>query len=150
RRGSGRANRRQRGAETMPRRLYGFLFSVRGAEVSMALIDLRQARAEIPLAAVLELLGWRARECRGAQVRGRCPVHGSSSPRSRSFSAHLGLDVWRCFVCEAQGNALDLWARATGQELYPAVLELYRQLGRAVPWLAPAGSPALGTRTKET
>jgi CHC2 zinc finger len=105
----------------------------------MPLIDFRQARAEVRLAAVLELLRWRAREGRGAQVRGPCPVHGSSSPGSRSFAAHLGKGAWRCFVCGARGNALDLWARATGQALYPAVLELYRQLGRAVPWL---GRPA--------
>jgi DNA primase len=113
----------------------------------MPLIDLRQARAEIRLAVVLELLGWRERERRGEQVRGPCPVHKSSSPARRSFSAHLGRNVWRCFVCGAQGNALDLWARATGQELYPAVLELYHRLGRAVPWLAPAGPSPLGTRT---
>jgi hypothetical protein len=112
----------------------------------MPLIDLRQARSEIRLAVVLELLGWRGRERSGGQVRGPCPVHRSSSPGSRSFSAHLGRNVWRCFVCAAKGNALDLWARATGQELYPAVLELYRQLGRAVPWLGPPRPP---TRRKE-
>jgi hypothetical protein len=95
----------------------------------MPSVDCRLARAEVRLAMVLELLGWRCRERRGLQVRGPCPVHGSTSPRSRSFSAHLGRNVWRCFRCEAQGNALDLWARATGQELYPAVLDLYRRLG---------------------
>jgi hypothetical protein len=105
----------------------------------MPLVDLRQARAEVRLATGPPLLGWRPRERRGEQVRGPCPVHGSSSPRSRSFSAHLGRNAWRCFRCEAQGNALDLWARATGQELYPAVLELYRRLGRSVPWLKTAG-----------
>ena len=108
----------------------------------MPLIDLRQARAEIRLAMVLELLGWRARERRGDQVRGPCPVHGSSSPSSRSFSAHLGRNIWRCFRCESSGNALDLWSRATRQELHPAVLELYRRLARAVPWLTPAAPPS--------
>ena len=107
----------------------------------MPLLDFRQARAEIRLAVVLELLGWRARERRGPQVRGPCPVHRSSSPGSRSFSAHLGRDVWRCFVCGAQGNALDLWARVRGQELYPAVLALYQQLAREVLRLGPAGPP---------
>ena len=108
----------------------------------MPLIDLRQIRSEIRLAVVLELLGWRGGACGREQVRGPCPVHGSSSPRSRSFSAQLGRGMWHCFVCEASGNALDLWARVTGQELYPAVLELYRQLGRDVPGLRPAGAPA--------
>src|SRR5215471_16346188 len=108
----------------------------------MPLIDLRQARAEIPLAAVLDLLGWHAQEHSGEQVRGRCPLHGSSSPRSRSFSAHLGRNSWRCFVCQASGNALELWARVTKQELYPAVLALYQHLGREVPWLQQGQPPS--------
>lgn len=103
----------------------------------MPLLDFRQARAEIRLVDVLELLGWRARARRGAQVRGPCPVHGSTSPGSRSFSANLERNLWRCFVCNASGNALDLWAQTTKQELYPAVLALYQQLGRPVPLLKP-------------
>ena len=116
----------------------------------MPLIDRRQARAEIRLAVVLELLGWHATERSGAQVRGPCPVHGPSSPRSRSLSAHLGRNIWRCFVCPASGNAVDLWRRVRQQELYPAVLELYRQLGRDVPWLQPGESLSTQKRTKET
>jgi DNA primase len=116
----------------------------------MPLIDLRAARSEIRLAVVLELLSWQACERSGEQVRGPCPVHGSSSPRSRSFSAHLGRNAWRCFVCEASGNALELFARVTGQQLYPAVLELYRKLGRAVPWLEPSQSPSAKKDKKET
>jgi DNA primase len=104
----------------------------------MPLVDSRQARWEIRLAAVLGLLGWQARERRGEQARGACPLHGSTSPRSRSFSAQLGRGVWQCFRCGAKGNALELWARATGQGLYPAVLDLYDRLGRDVPWLRPA------------
>ena len=103
----------------------------------MPLVDLRQARREIRLSRVLELLGWQPRERHGEQVRGACPLHGSTSPRSRSFSAHLGRGVWRCFRCDASGNALELWARATGQGLHRAVLDLYDRLGREVPWLRP-------------
>jgi DNA primase len=103
----------------------------------MPLIDLRAARSEVGLGRVLELLGWQARERRGEQVRGPCPVHGSSSPRGRSFSAQLGRNVWQCFRCGAKGNALELWARATGQGLYAAVLSLYERLGRPAPWLRP-------------
>jgi hypothetical protein len=77
----------------------------------MPLIDFRQARSEVRLAALLGLLGWRARERHGAQVRGPCPVHGSSSPRSRSFSGHLERGIWQCFRCGASGNALELGAR---------------------------------------
>jgi len=103
----------------------------------MPLIDLRQARAEVRLGEVLALLDWRARVRGGAQVRGPCPVHGSQTPTRRVFSAHLDRGVWHCFRCGASGNALDLRARVTGQGIYEAVLELYRRLGRAVPWLQP-------------
>ena len=101
----------------------------------MPLVDLRVARREIRLSRVLGLLGWQARERRGEQVRGASVLHGSSSPRSRSFSAHLGRGVWHCFRCEASGNALELWAKATGLVLYQAVLDLYDRLGQEVPWL---------------
>jgi DNA primase len=103
----------------------------------MPLIDLRQARREIRLSWVLGLLGWHEREQHGEQVRGACPLHGSTAPRSRSFSAHLGRGIWQCFRCGASGNALDLWAKVTGQGLYPSVLDLYDRLGQSVPWLCP-------------
>jgi DNA primase len=101
----------------------------------MPLVDFRQARREVPLAAVLGLLDWQPGERRGDQVRGPCPLHGATSARSRSFSAHLGRGVWQCFRCGASGNALELWALATGQRLYQAVLQLYDRLGQPVPWL---------------
>jgi DNA primase len=101
----------------------------------MPLVDLRQARREIRLSWVLKLLGWQPRERRGEQVRGGCPFHGSTSPHSRSFSAHLGRGVWHCFRCDASGNALELWARATGLGLYQAVLDLDDRLGQEGPWL---------------
>jgi len=104
----------------------------------MPLVDLRQARGEIRLGWVLGLLGWRPRERRGEQVRGACPLHGSASPRSRSFSAQLERGVWQCFRCGASGNAVDLWAKASGQGLYQAVLDLYDRLGQGVPWLGAA------------
>jgi DNA primase len=103
----------------------------------MPLIDLRQARREIRLGRVLGLLGWRQRERRAEQVRGACPLHGATSPRGRSFSAHLGRGVWHCLRCEAAGNALELWARASGQSLYQAVVGLYDRHGQEVPWLGP-------------
>jgi DNA primase len=113
----------------------------------MPLIDLRQARREIRLGWVLGLLGWQPRERRGEQVRGACPLHGSTSPHSRSFSAQLGRGVWHCFHCGAAGNALELWARATGQRLYRAVLDLYDRLGLEVPWLEPV-RPAISVQEK--
>jgi DNA primase len=110
----------------------------------MPLIDYRQARAEVRLHDVLTLLNWTARLSSGAQVRGPCPVHGSRSPTSRVFSAHLGRQLWHCFACGAGGNALDLWSCATGQPLYAAVLDLYQRLGRPVPWLAAQATKRIG------
>lgn len=104
-------------------------------------IDYREARARLPLAEVLDLLGFEPRSRCGAQVRGPCPVHRSRRPTSRSFAAHLGKGVWHCFVCEAGGNTLDLWLAVTRQELHAAVIDLYARLGRDVPWLTPRASP---------
>jgi DNA primase len=101
-------------------------------------LDYQAARTQVRLTAVLELLGFEARERHGDQVRGRCPVHDSRTLASRSFAAHLGKNVWHCFTCGAGGNALDLWAAVTRQELHAAVLDLCNRLGCAVPWL-PAG-----------
>lgn len=101
-------------------------------------IDFREARLRLGargLGAALELLGFAPSSRRGDQVRGPCPIHVSSSPRSRSFAAHLSKGVWHCFGCGAGGNVLDLWAQATRQNLYEATIDLCRRLGRDVPWL---------------
>lgn len=98
-------------------------------------IDFHQARQEVRLSVVLQLLGYQPVRQSGEQLRGPCPVHGSQSATSRCFAAHLGKNVWHCFRCGASGNALELWATLTQQEIYQAVLELYRRLGRPVPLL---------------
>jgi DNA primase len=100
-------------------------------------IDYRAARAHLPLADVLALLGFVPRRCQGQQLRGPCPLHRSRSAMSRSFAAHLGKNAWHCFRCGAGGNALDLWAAVTRQPLHAAVLDLCQRLGRDVPWLTP-------------
>jgi DNA primase len=103
-------------------------------------IDFDEARARLPLAAALDLLGFVPQRRTGAQVRGPCPVHGSRGPRSRSFAAHLGRGVWHCFRCGAGGDVLDLGAAVTRQPLHAAVRDLCGRLGREVPWLRrPAG-----------
>jgi DNA primase len=104
----------------------------------MPAIDYRRARAELRLAAVLGLIGYRPRWRRGPQWRGPCPLHGSRSPGSRSFAAHLGKDVFYCFGGGAGGNALDLWAALRRLPLHAAVLDLCQRLGQPVPWLGGA------------
>jgi DNA primase len=107
-------------------------------------IDYPRLRQQLPLAQVLDLLGFTATARRGAEVRGPCPVHSSSRlrsrPRSRSFAAHLQKHCWRCFGCGAGGNALDLYLAVTKLPLYEAALELCARLHLAVPWLPRAAS----------
>jgi DNA primase len=102
----------------------------------MAGIDYRALRQRLRLAQVLDLLGFVPSARYRNQVRGPCPVHGSRTPRSRSFAAHLERQCWQCFNCGAHGNALDLWAAATKLPVYEAAVDLCRRLNLAIPWLA--------------
>lgn len=113
-------------------------------------IDYRAARALLPLADVLALLGFVPRRQLGPQLRGPCPLHRSRSARSRSFAAHLGKNAWYCFRCGTGGNALDLWAAATRQPLHAGVLDLCQRLGRNVPWLAAPAAGRLPAQAGET
>jgi DNA primase len=107
----------------------------------MPAIDYREARARLRLAAVLELLGYEPRWRQGEQIRGPCPLHGSRSPSSRVFAAHLGKNVYHCFRCGAGGNALDLWAAVRHLTLHAAVLDLCQRLGQPAPWLQRRWAP---------
>jgi hypothetical protein len=111
---------------------------------SMAGIDFALLRQQVKLAQVLELIDFRAVAKRGAQVRGPCPVHGSTSPRSRSFAAHLDKGCWHCFRCGAHGNVLDLYLAVTELPVSEGALELCRRLHIAVP-RRPAPRRAGGT-----
>jgi|1186.fasta_scaffold156911_2 DNA primase len=105
-------------------------------------IDYSALRRQLRLGQVLELLDFVPATRWGAQVRGPCPVHGSHTPRSRSFAAHLEWHCWHCFRCGASGNALDLWVAVTRRPLYEAALELCRRLHLDVPWLPARRTPS--------
>ena len=62
----------------------------------------QEVRSLITMAQVLDLLGFVAQEKSGAEVRGPCPVHGSTSRKSRSFTANLVKNAYRCFRCGSQ------------------------------------------------
>ncbi len=98
-------------------------------------IDFAAVRAAITMAAVLELLGFQPRTRRGAQQRGPCPLHGSTSGTSRCFSANLDQHTFHCFKCGRCGNALDLWAQAHKLTPYDAALDLCQRLAIPVPLL---------------
>jgi hypothetical protein len=96
-------------------------------------IDFAAVRAAISIAAVLQLLGCQPRCSRGAQHRGPCPLHGSTSGTSRCFSVNFEHGIFHCFKCGRKGNALDLWAAATKQTPYDAALDLCARLNIPTP-----------------
>jgi putative transposase len=103
--------------------------------VAQPAIDFAAVRAVVTMAAVLNLLGFPPGSTRGAQRRGPCPLHGSTSGTSRCFSANLADHTFHCFKCGRSGNALDLWAQATQQRIYDAAVDLCQRLGVPVPLL---------------
>jgi hypothetical protein len=105
-------------------------------------IDFAAVRALVTLAEVLALIRYVPSRTRGTYQRGRCPVHGSANPaRSQCFSANVADNLCHCFKCGFGGNALDLWAAVTGQNIYDAALDLCQRLGRPVPTKAPNQRP---------
>ena len=102
----------------------------------MPLVQFQEVRARVCMAQVLDLLEFIPCEVSNRQVRGPCPVHDSTSPRSRSFSANLKKNIYRCFRCGSAGNQLDLYAAATHQSLFAAAVDLCARVGCDVPWIA--------------
>ena len=98
-------------------------------------IHFAEVRARITLADVLDLLGFVPCESSGDQVRGPCLVHHSISPLSRSFSANLKRNIYRCFKFGSSGNQLDLYAAVTGLGVFEATVALCEQLHREIPWM---------------
>ena len=96
-------------------------------------VDFKSVRSQTSMQQVLELLEFDPVEARGDQLCGACPVHNSTLPSSRSFSANLSTNTFRCFKCHAQGNHLDLWAAATKQTLYDAAVDLCRRVHMETP-----------------
>jgi len=95
--------------------------------------------------AVLNVLHWSPLSRRRSEERGRCPVHCSTAPRSRSFSVDRRRNCFQCFSCGAKGNQLDLFAQTRKLDLYPAAIELCRLVGIDVPYLS-NGEQRRGTR----
>jgi DNA primase len=98
-------------------------------------VRFQEVRVLVTMTQVLDLLGFAAVERSGAQVRGPCPVHRSTSPKSRCFSANLTRGLYRCFGCGSAGNHLDLYAAATRQSLFGAALDLCDRVGCDIPWI---------------
>jgi putative transposase len=118
------------------------------AEATRLAIDFAAVRTTITMASVLGLLGFKPRSTHGAQQRGSCPLHGSTSGTSRCFSVNLDQHTFHCFKCGRSGNALDLWAQATRQSTYDAALDLCQRLAIPLPTRNSEEEPvALGGNT---
>jgi hypothetical protein len=98
-------------------------------------VNFQAVRSMVPMTQVLALIGFVPRETSGEQLRGPCPVHGSSSARSRTFSANVRRNAYRCFKCASSGNQLDLWAAFSKTDLHPATVDLCQRLHLAIPWI---------------
>jgi len=99
-------------------------------------IDFPELRRRVSIAQVLDVVKFQPRSRSGAQLRGPCPVHRSTSEKSRAFSVNLERNVFQCFkpACGAKGNQLDLYAAVTGLPVYEAAIELCEKLGIDMPW----------------
>jgi DNA primase len=99
-------------------------------------VDFERIRAVVTMEPVLNLLGFEPSSRSGSQWSGRCPLPACGSSRRRdSFSVNVASDRYCCHRCGSHGNALELWAAATGQSVYPAAIDLCRRLGCEIPWI---------------
>ena len=90
-------------------------------------IDFAFLRQQVTMQQALDHLGLLNQlRGRGLQRRGGCPLHSRPDDPQRTFSAHLGKNLFQCFHadCRAQGNVLDLWAAVHHLPLYEAALHL--------------------------
>jgi len=96
-------------------------------------VDFNVLRTEITMEQVLNQLGFQPTSRSGNQLHGPCPVHGSTSSDSRTFSVNLESGRYYCHKCESHGNQLELWAAVNKLPIYEAAIDLCRALNREVP-----------------
>jgi hypothetical protein len=82
---------------------------------------------------VLTLLGFRPVHRSGAKWDEACPLHGSPSRHSRSFSVDAAIGRYDCHGRRSHGEQLDLCAAANNLPVYQAAIDSCRGLGRDVP-----------------
>jgi DNA primase len=98
-------------------------------------VDFDVLRSEITMQQVLDEIGFSATHRDGDQLRGPCPVHGSTTKNSRAFSVNLGTQRYYCHKCKSHGNQLELYAGVHDTTVYQAAVDLCHALGRKVPWI---------------
>ncbi len=68
-------------------------------------VDFNVLRSEITMEQVLDQLGFQPSARSGQQLHGPCPVHGSTSPSSRSFSVNLSAARYYCHNAKATATS---------------------------------------------
>lgn len=99
-------------------------------------IDFQQLKSQVSVLDVLELFDWKPASQRGEELRGPCPVHGSSSTTSMTLAVSPSKNAWKCHKCGAGGNQLDLAAyyfHLPRDQVVRVAVALCRQLGREIP-----------------
>lgn len=109
--------------------------SASNKEMIMSGVDFDVVRREITMRQVLDEIGFRVTRHEGDQLRGPCPVHGSTSNNSRVFSVNLGTQRYYCHKCKSHGNQLELYAAVRETTVYQAAVDLCHVLGQDVPWI---------------
>lgn len=97
-------------------------------------IDFRRICEQVSARQVLDRIGWVPQWRSAEKARGPCPLHGSSSPRSRSLATDG--PGWYCHKCRRCGDSVALYAALGGLDMYGAALELCAEFGLDVPYLA--------------
>lgn len=90
-------------------------------------VDFKSIKAAVTLQMVLEHYKVAGLEREGNELRGRCPIHPSSTGGgARSFSVNLEKNAFKCFAsnCDAHGNVLDFVAAKEGCSVKDAALKL--------------------------
>ena len=105
------------------------------SENNLPPLNFARLREQVSMLPVLEQIGWRPQETRGAQWRGPCPLHESLDATSRCFAIETEQKMYCCHRCGSQGNALDLWTAFREKPLLEAAWELVNVLSLEPPLL---------------
>ena len=101
-------------------------------------IDFEALKETVSIVDLLESIGWRPARTRrgGDELRGACPIHGSSSEQRTIFSVNRSRTVFKCFKCQAGGDTIALAAYLFGIPLdhrVKAAVALCKHLNMAIP-----------------
>lgn len=105
----------------------------------MPFVDFREVRRLVPIAKVLELIGYKSVGIAEKSVYGPCPLSCCSSLGKRFYrrccSVDLESNVWFCHACKRGGHQLDLYALAKNLTVYEAATRLCVATGVWIPYI---------------